>query len=361
MKRKILFILHLPPPVHGSSMVGQYVKDSILVNNTFNAKFINLSTSKIIGEIGKNPLIKISRYLIILLKIFFNLIKFNPQVVYLAITAKGIGFYKDFPIAVLSKIFGKKLVLHYHNKGVSVNQNKFLDNIMYRILFKNSKLILLSPLLYNDVVKYVKNEDVYYCSNGIKDSSGSYKSSTSNKITKLLFLSNLLESKGVFDLLLALSFLKKRKVLFHCNFIGGEGDINENELDIKIKELDLADCVSYLGKKYDSEKNYLMNNSDIFVHPTLDDCFPLVILEAMQFKLPVISTITGAIPSIVNDLETGFIVEKSNPSKLAEKIEWLINNPTKANEMGVLGRKKFQKEYTLENFEINITSILNKI
>ena len=88
MKSKILFILHLPPPVHGSSMVGQYIKDSKIINTSFDAHYINLSTSKTIDEIGKKPLIKISRYLKILFRIIFSLVKCNPETVYLAITAK---------------------------------------------------------------------------------------------------------------------------------------------------------------------------------------------------------------------------------------------------------------------------------
>ena len=60
MKSKFLFILHLPPPVHGSAMVGQYIKDSKVVDNAFDARFINLSTSLTIDEIGKNPIVKVS-------------------------------------------------------------------------------------------------------------------------------------------------------------------------------------------------------------------------------------------------------------------------------------------------------------
>ena len=159
-KIKILYLLHLPPPVHGSSMVGQYIKDSKTINTCFETKYVNLSTSKTVDEIGKNPLIKISRYFKVLLKVSISLIKHNPKIVYLAINAKGIGFYKDFPIALLSKLFGKRLVLHYHNKGVQLKQYRFFDNIFYRILFKNTKVILLSERLYKDVSKYVNIENV---------------------------------------------------------------------------------------------------------------------------------------------------------------------------------------------------------
>ena len=158
---KILFVLHLPPPIHGSSMVGKYIKDSKIINTSFETNFINLSTSKTVDEIGKKPFVKVGRYFKILLQVIISLIKHNPKIVYLGINAKGIGFYKDFPIAVLTKLFNKKLVLHYHNKGVQLKQHKLLDNILYRILFKNTKVILLSKRLYKDVSKYVKKEDVF--------------------------------------------------------------------------------------------------------------------------------------------------------------------------------------------------------
>jgi len=144
MKSKILFILHLPPPVHGSAVVGQYIKDSKVVDNAFDTRFINLSTSLTIDEIGKKPIRKITRYFKILFKVIVSLIFYNPKVVYIAITSKGPGFYKDFPIALFAKLFRKKLVLHFHNKGVSNYQHRLLDNWLYKILFKNSKIILLS-------------------------------------------------------------------------------------------------------------------------------------------------------------------------------------------------------------------------
>ena len=61
---KILFVLHLPPPIHGSSMVGKHIKNSKIINTSFETNFINLSTSKTVDEIGKKPFVKVRRYLI---------------------------------------------------------------------------------------------------------------------------------------------------------------------------------------------------------------------------------------------------------------------------------------------------------
>ena len=362
MKPKIVFILHLPPPVHGSSMVGQYIKDSKVVKNTFDAKFINLSTSLTIDEIGKKPFLKVSRYFKILLQVIISLIKGNPGVIYLAISAKGVGFYKDYPIFLLAKLFRKKLVLHYHNKGVKTRQQNFFDDLLYRILFKNTKVILLSERLYEDVSKYVKKENVFFCPNGIPVINLEVNIlPKNNNVPQILFLSNLIASKGVYVLLDALKILNDNNVKFHCNLVGGEGDISLIQLAQKINNLNLQNCVSYLGKKYNHEKHKVFQSSDIFVFPTFYETFGLVNIEAMMFGLPVISTNEGGIPDIVKNGETGFIIENQNPNKLAEKIKWFIDNPEQAILMGEKGREHFLENYTLEIFENRLTHILNQI
>ena len=45
MKPKILFIMHMPPPVHGASMVGQYLHDSELINSSFDCHYVNLAVA----------------------------------------------------------------------------------------------------------------------------------------------------------------------------------------------------------------------------------------------------------------------------------------------------------------------------
>ena len=361
MNKKILFILHLPPPVHGSSMVGEFINKSNLINTTFNCRCINLATSKSIDEIGKNPLLKITSYLKILVSFILQLIKFKPDLIYLAINAKGIGFYKDLPIALIAKLFRKKLVLHYHNKGVKEFQNKFIDNKLYKLLFKGTKVILLSELLYDDVKKYVNEEDVYYCPNGIPVVEYENSNTNANQTPELLFLSNLIESKGVFVLLDALKILKNKKITFHCNFVGGEGDISSQQLKQKISKLNLQNFVTYHGKQFGDDKYRLFNCSDVFILPTENECFPLVLLEAMQFSLPIISTYEGAIPEIIENGENGFLIKQRDSVDLAYKIQQLIENLSLRKSMGRTGKEKFEREYILSRFEQNMTEILTKI
>ena len=359
---KILFILHLPPPLHGAGKVGLMLKESEVINDSFNSKYVNLSLSRSLLEIGKKPIVKILRYFVILYKCLHNLILFKPDVCYFTLSTKGSGLYKDVPLILLVKLFRVKLLYHLHNKGVSNRSDVMLDDFLYRLVFHNSFVILLSKNLYKDVDKYVQPEQVFYCPNGIPKSD--LKNTNRNKdrkIFNILFLSNLIDSKGVYILLEACRQLKERKINYSCLYVGAIGDISEINFTKKVKELNLLDHVRYLGKRYGVEKDELLNNADILVLPTLNDCFPLVLLEAMQFYLPVISTHEGGIPDIVQDKKTGYLVEKNDVVELTNKIENLINEPELVNVMGIAAHMRFRENYTLEIFEKRMKAILNDV
>lgn len=293
--KNILFILHYPPPKHGAAIVGEYIRGSQLINDTFHCSYINLGTSISVSEVGKGGIRKWTRYFNVIWTTCKSLIKSDPNLVYLTLTASGKGFYKDAVVVILAKVFGKKVVFHFHNKGVQRRQHKWQDNLLYNIVFRNAEVILLSKHLYSDIEKYVPKEKVHYCPNGIPASTtitlqeGKHKDSP----VRLLFLSNLLESKGVFVLLECCSLLKAKQLPFECVFIGAEGDITVEQLHRKIDFLGIGSCVHYHGKKYGMEKEVAYSKADIFVFPTHFETFGLVNLEAMQFSLPVVSTLEG--------------------------------------------------------------------
>jgi len=87
----------------------------------------------------------------------------------------------------------------------------------------------------------------------------------------------------------------------------------------------------------------------------------LVLLEAMQFSLPVVSTFEGGIPDVVENGVTGFLVPQKDVEALAEKLELLIRNPELRKQMGEAGRKRYQEKFTLEKFENTLKDIIEQI
>jgi glycosyltransferase involved in cell wall biosynthesis len=363
VNKKILFILHLPPPVHGSSIVGEQIKNSQRINNAIDGHYINIGTTISMDKIGKHGISKLFRFLIILWKVLWELLKWKPDLCYFAINARGAAFYRDLMVVILFKLFKVKIVYHFHNKGVRSRQDKFVDNLLYRYAFKNSEVILLSKLLYPDIEKYVSKEQVYYCPNGISDKKIEVQQKVVGDLVNILFLSNIMKTKGVFVLLEACKILQDKGLNFFCNFVGGEGDINKKMFQSKVDNLSLNNRIHYAGKKIGLEKEEYFAGADIFAFPTYYhyETFGIVNLEAMQYSLPVISTHEGGIPDVVVDGVTGFLVNKKDPVSLAEKLEILIINPKLRRQMGESGCAKYQREFTLEIFENRLLQILEFI
>lgn len=364
--KRILFILHLPPPIHGAALVGKYIKESKLINSKFECEYINLSTSWQIQDIGKSRHTKIFLLIKLYFKILLVVLKQPYDIIYLTINSKGKGLYKELPIVFFIKLFNKKIVYHYHNKGIIGQQNSWLLDKLYRYQFKNSRVILLSPKLYFDINKYVGEERVYYCPNGVPivnriDLSILNSQRNSKEKTEVLFLSNIMKQKGVFTLLEACKILREKGLNFRTYFVGTWIDINQDEFYNYVFQNNLKDIVSFENDKYDDEKYQYFARTDIFCHPTENDCFPLVILEAMQFGLPVISTNEGAIPDIIKDNYGGYIIPPKDPEALAEKIEYLINNPILRLEMGGRNIRTFINNYSLERFENNFLKTIEGI
>lgn len=370
MNPKILFIMHMPPPVHGAAMVGQYIHDSELINGEFESHYINLTTAKNLQDIGKVGMRKLFDFFKLLKKIRRVVKDIKPQLVYVTPNACGGAFYKDFVVVEMLKRLGCKVIVHYHNKGVATRQDRWLDNILYKRFFKGIKVILLSECLYEDVKKYVKKEDVFVCGNGIPSAAiESFVSapidaaSPEDKIPHILFLSNLLISKGVVVLLDSLKVLKEKGCRVVCDFVGGETvEMDAAMFQAEVAKRGLEGMVVYHGRKYGKDKDAFLNTADIFVFPTFyhNECFPLVLLEAMEHGVACISTTEGGIPGIIDDGKTGFLVPKHDAETLAEKIQTLLSDAALRQRMGEAGREKFEKEFTLEVFEKRMAEILRE-
>ena len=133
----------------------------------------------------------------------------------------------------------------------------------------------------------------------------------------------------------------------------GEGSLIL-EMKKRAQELGLSKNVEFLG----FIENVLPYYSifDIFVLPSLGEGMPLTLLEAMAMGVPVVATAVDGSKELVLDGETGLLVPSQNVMALAKAIEYMIENPEKAKEMGNAGRKRIRNKYSLQR---NIEETIN--
>lgn len=366
-KPRILYIATFPPPIHGSAVVSEQIKNSKVINDAFDGDYVNLGTSRSMDEIGKGGLWlnlqKLFRFAGSLFKTFWLLLTHRYDLCYCAITCHGTGFLKDAPFVLLCKLFGRKIVIHQHNKGMSKDVDRPVYRWLLPLVYKNAKVILLSWHLYPDIAKVVKREDVMICPNGIKPTVEPNFEHKPKEIPHILFLSNLLIDKGVLVLLDALKILKDRGYSFVCDFVGSETkDIDAVRFAKEVEARGLNRLAVYHGRKYGEEKDAYFKQADVFAFPTFyhNEAFPLVNLEAMEFKLPIVSTNVGGIPDEITDGENGYVVESKDAANLSDALCKLLGDASLREKMGEAGYKKFKAQFTEQCFENQMASSLKK-
>ena len=93
----------------------------------------------------------------------------------------------------------------------------------------------------------------------------------------------------------------------------------------------------------------IMAALDLYALPSLEESFPLSILEAMAAGLPVVATTVGGVPECVADGETGLLVPPADSDRLADAIIQLATDPLRRTEMGRAGRRRVLERFSAES------------
>ncbi len=125
--------------------------------------------------------------------------------------------------------------------------------------------------------------------------------------------------------------------------IAGDGPLRQS-LQREAEALGIARRVHFLGWRRDAYAVFA--GLDIFLAPSLWEGFGLVLLEAMAYHLPIISTRVSAIPEIVLDGETGWLVPPRDASTLAKAIRVALTDPAERQRRGTAGRLRLEAHFT---------------
>ncbi|MCK7598404.1 glycosyltransferase family 4 protein [Microbulbifer sp. CAU 1566] len=110
-----------------------------------------------------------------------------------------------------------------------------------------------------------------------------------------------------------------------------------------------GDCVEYLGEKNKEEVISLMRGADFIIMPSIwYEGFPMVLVEALACGTPALVSRLGSMEEIVCNGIVGLHFEPGNSVDLANKVQWLLDNPEAAHAMGENARNEYLEKYTPE-------------
>jgi glycosyltransferase involved in cell wall biosynthesis len=145
---------------------------------------------------------------------------------------------------------------------------------------------------------------------------------------------------------------KRDDVTFVC--VGGGPELEG------IRELARGDKrIIFTGKRSDVES--IVNAFDIGILSTYGEGISNSIMEYMAAGKPVVATEGGGTGELVIDGETGFLVPKRSPDRMAEKIEELLGNDELRETMGRLGKERIQGEFSIERMRSEHTALYEKL
>lgn len=365
---KILVIGQTPPPFGGQALMIQ----ALLDGEYENAKLfhVRLNFSKNFDDMGSFKIYKFWGLFKAIIQTWIYRFYYNTSVIYYGPAGPNkIAMIRDMILLVSTRFLFTKTILHTHAGGTSKLYKDLgpIFKLFYRIaFFKPTALITLTDYSHGDDIILMPKK-VFVVPNGIKDNFEEY-SKTHVKLPTdtiaLLYVGAMYEERGIVELIETLKIVRENGINAKLKLMG---IFISQEFESKVKELivnfNLHDHVELTGSKINNEKWEIFLNTDIFCFPTYvpSETFGIVLIESMQFKIPVVATRWNGIPFVVDDGLNGFLVEPRNSGNMASKIIQLCSNKDLRTQFGQNGRDKFVAEYSMTRFRMNMDKVFFEI
>lgn len=336
MRKKIIFVGALPPPLHGFSKINSEMLKLMKVDS--DVTVINNASS------NKNFLQEIISTFIMLFSVLSKILTIKYRVLYIGLNG-GLRQLTDIFIISIANLLGLKIYIHHHSFAY-INKVRFYNKVLFRIAKKN-KHITLCTIMRNRLIELygIADEDIIVLSNAAFLDNYSDKSQyrDENKSpTCIGFLSNITREKGIFIFFDVMDKLAENNIEFSA-MIAGPIDVNiEKEFNERLNQ---HKSIQYLGPVYGSAKELFFRNISLLLFPTIyeNEAEPVTIIEAFSCFVPVISFDRGCIRSLLN-FNNGFVFKKEEyVNKTVGVIRNIKKNRTAFIEISINSHNAFLK------------------
>jgi len=332
------------------------------VVNIFNPKRIN-------RKHGVFSFMRSIDYLFIISTIFIKLLFNRYKYLYITTAQSKVGFYRDRIIINLCVFFGLKVIAHQFG----ANYANFYNNLseknkmsLKKVLLKTDKIIVEGDFM-KDQFSFLDDykDRVVVVFNSLPGDTVRlpYKRKSVETNLELVFLSNMIISKGYLDVLFAVEeLINHYKVNLHCTFVGKftrveddvalPGNVSPEEFFYSfINEKGLEKRITHFDGLYGDAKRELFLKTHVFLLPSyfIYEGQPVSIIEAMAYGNVPIVTNYRHIPCMVSD-ENGFFVKPKTPGDIVNKILLLLEDSSLFQKMSEKNIRRYNDEFIFDRY-----------
>ena len=365
---KVILVGSLPPPLTGQTIALQMAWEGFREHG-IPCEVIDLSGGEHLSAEGAVSFRRLRQLLKPVLK--GGVLLAGAKVLYLSATQNWIGFLRDSVFIILAVAGRQRIVIHAHwgnYAGYYASLGPARQCLVRSVLRRVDRILILAENLRSmfdfEPALRGKTEVVY---NGLPYAAheappaGKRLPHGEEGRPKLLFLSNLMVSKGYLQVLEALRILVGDSGIdVECHFCGSfvlesrvsaYSTIEEAEADfrVRVEEWNLGDHAFLRGPVDGTEKLQLLAESHFLVLPTrLQEGQPISIIEALAFGLVVVTT---PVPGILEMVEEGGLAELvsfDQPREIAQVIESHVSDPDRFEAMSRASVGRYREAFTRE-------------
>ena len=363
-----ILIGSLPPPMTGQTIAFQMVCEGFQ-ERELPHRVIDLSGKEHMRAEGGFSLRRLRQ----LFKPFCNalILLVGRKNLYLSATQNWAGFLRDSTFILLAAIGRQRIVIHVHGgnyDGFYASLSPLQQHVVRAVFKSVDRILVLGKSLFGmfDFEPALRDK-IQVVFNGLPYQIGETPVEPKHLPRgqgrpKLLFLSNLIVSKGYLQVLEALHILvRDRGIDAECHFCGSfvlVSDIcpystpKEAEADFlhRIKKYGLGEHAFYHGPVDGNGKLRFLQNSHFFLLPTryVYEGQPISIIEALAFGLVVITTPHRTIPEMVEEGEAAELIPFDRPEEIARVIEFYIRDPDEFYAMSRASINRYRETFTRE-------------
>lgn len=251
----------------------------------------------------------------------------------------------DFSFPLFSFFVKKPKILHLHGIHIDFFKRYHLSRIIFRHVA--DYYITITKQMEKDLAEIsIARNRIIYLPNAVDIKKFYPKGKKEDNL--LLYLGRIVPVKGLHVLLESLSYVKKPVSLVIVGPIGSLEYYKDVEKHIERENQKGKHKITYLGRIPEAEVIRIYQKASVSILPSFWEAFPVVILEALSCETPVITTPVGGNPEVIRNFENGILVPVNDPLRLAEAINFMLDNKDNRTKMGRKGRELVMKNFSVE-------------